>query len=393
MMMNKLKISLLTVVTLVAAASCAQNKQANGYVISGKIKGVNSGMVKLMRHNDSDRTSKAVDSAVLKNGVFELKGRTDNPEVMSLQFSPGNWGMRLFVENSKIAVDIDTAGAEHYDYTAYGMEKGASLKKFKVSGSKVNDEYEQYENDPEQLKFKAAYATLNKMKGMDHEVLRAKSDSISKFYKAWQLKYINDFVAKNPASAAGIYMFSNYYMFESSMPIFAVEAMLAKFQADAKGSVYYTNLVGDIEKRKTVLPGKQAPDFTLLKRDSTSFSLSSTKGKYVMIDFWASWCKPCREAIPHWKEVYQKYKDKGFEIVSVSNDSRWKDWFKAMDQEQMPWLQVCDAFPIKNMPAKVSTLYQIPSLPCYVLLDKNGKILVHTIEEKDIDSKLAEVFR
>ncbi|TKC04395.1 AhpC/TSA family protein [Pedobacter frigoris] len=392
MMMNKLKNSLMAV-TLVAVAGCAQNKSSDGYAISGKIKGVDSGMVRLMHYNEADRTSKAVDSALLKDGVFELKGKIDNPEVMGLQFSSGNWGMRLFVENSKITVDIDTTGAEHYDYTAYGMGKGASLKTFKISGSKVNDEYEQYENNPEQLKFKAAYAALDKMKGADHEALRAKSDSISKLYKAWQLKYINDFVAKDPASVAGVYMFSNYYMFESSMPISKVEAMLAKFQSGAKGSAYYDNLSENIEMRKRVLPGKSAPDFTLLTRDSTSFSLSSTKGKYVMVDFWASWCKPCREAIPHWKEVYQKYKDKGFEIVSVSNDSKWKDWFKAMDQEQMPWIQVCDEFPLKNMPAKVSTLYQTPSLPCYVLLDKEGKILVHTIEEKDIDRKLAEVFR
>ena len=390
--MNKIKISLIAAAALVASAGCSQNKPANGYVITGTIKDIDSGMVKLMRQDDSNRTSKAVDSAMLKNGTFELRGKADHPEMMSLQFTPGNWGMRLFVENSKIRVDIDTAGAEYYDYTAYGMEKGASLKKVEVSGSKVNDAYNQYENDPKQLEFKAAFASINKMKGVDHEVLRAKSDSVGQLYKAWQLNYINDFVAKNPGSVAGLYMFSNYYLFESSMPIANVEAMLGKFSSEAKGSMYYANLIKDLQKRKRVLPGKQAPEFTLLKRDSSSFNLSATRGKYVMIDFWASWCKPCREAIPHWKEVYQKYKDKGFEIVSVSNDARWKDWFQAMDQEKMPWIQLCDEFPVKNMTAKVATLYQIPSLPSYVLLDKDGKILVHTIEEKEIDSKLAEVF-
>ena len=94
-----------------------------------------------------------------------------------------------------------------------------------------------------------------------------------------------------------------------------------------------------------------------------------------------------------WKQVYQKYKGKGFEMVSVSNNSNWKDWFKAMDQEKMPWIQVCDEFPVKNMPSRVGTLYQAPSLPCYVLLDKSGKILVHTINEKEIDDKLAEIFK
>lgn len=377
---------------LIIAGSCNQ-KNAKDYVITGSIRGINEGMIKLVSYMDSNRTSKVIDSVLFKNGTFELKGKVQGPELMTLLITPGNWAVRLFVENGKITVDGDTTGAEHYDYTAYGMDKGANLTKFKVSGSRTQDEYQKFENDPQQLKFKSVFAELNKAKAADYEAQRAQADSISKLYKAWQWNYINDFVAKNPTSVAGVYMFSNYYQFEPGMTVSEIESMLAKFESTAKASVYYAGLARQLEMRKRVAPGSLAPDFTLLKRDSTSFTLSSLKGKYVMIDFWASWCKPCREAIPHWKQVYQKYKDKGLEMVSVSNDSRWKDWFKALDQERMPWIQVCDEFPVKNMPARVGTLYQTPSLPCYVLLDKEGKILVHTITEKDIDNKLATVFK
>lgn len=373
-------------------AGCTRNKPSNDFVINGNIKGTGNGLVKLIRAVDSNRTSKVIDSVEVKNGTFELKGKMDNPELMTLLITPGNWGMQLFVENAKIKVEGDTTGAEHYDYTAYGMDKGANLNKFRVIGSKTQDEYQQFENHPEQLKFKVAFAELNKTKGADHEALRAKTDSLGKLYKAWQWQYINDFVTKNPSSVAGVYMFSNYYLMDSGMLLADAETMLARFTAGAKASGYYAGLSKQFDKRKRVSPGSKAPDFTLLKRDSTAFTLSSLKGKYVMIDFWASWCKPCREAIPHWKQVYQKYKSKGFEIVSVSDDSNWKDWFKAMDQEKMPWTQVCDEFPVKNMPARVGTLYQTPSLPCYVLLDKNGKILLHTINEKEIDDKLAGKF-
>jgi thiol-disulfide isomerase/thioredoxin len=170
-----------------------------------------------------------------------------------------------------------------------------------------------------------------------------------------------------------------------------MQAMVASFQGEAKQSKYYASLENILAKRKAVMPGSIAPDFTLLKRDSSKFTLSSTRGNYVMIDFWASWCHPCRKAIPHWKEVYAKYHDKGFDIVSVSDDFRWKDWFKAMDQEKKPWTQVCDEFPVRNMPARVGSLYMTTYIPFYVLLDKEGKILLYTSDENTIDEKLEQL--
>lgn len=94
---------------------------------------------------------------------------------------------------------------------------------------------------------------------------------------------------------------------------------------------------------------------------------------------------------PHWKELYAKYQPKGFEILGVTNDSRWKDWFKAFDEEKMPWPQVADEFPVMNMPSRVGTLYMAPYLPCYILLDKEGKIILHNPSKEEIDKKLKEL--
>src|SRR5690606_13098994 len=149
----------------------------------------------------------------------------------------------------------------------------------------------------------------------------------------------------------------------------SLKATLALFQGDAKASPYFDSVNKELGLRMAVSPGQVAPDFTALKTDSSEFKLSSTRGQYVLIDFWASWCAPCRASIPHWKEVYAQYHDKGFEIVGVTNDSRWEDWFKALEEEKMPWIQVADDFPIKNMPARIATQYVIPYLPTYVLLD------------------------
>jgi thiol-disulfide isomerase/thioredoxin len=118
------------------------------------------------------------------------------------------------------------------------------------------------------------------------------------------------------------------------MPVVDQEGMLKKFIGHARSSYYQS--VGLACKLMAVQPRSEAPDFTLLKRDSSRFTLSSTRGRYIMIDFWASWCNPCRRAIPHRKKVNEKYHDKGFDMVSVSIDALWSDWFKALDKEQIP---------------------------------------------------------
>jgi thiol-disulfide isomerase/thioredoxin len=386
---------ILGITVLLISASCKPSGQKS-FSIKGTIKGLDSGTVLLRKFNETDRTTKTLDSVVVHQGHFELTGKLESPEMLTLTARPGNWGTSIFVENSEIVLDADTSGAEHYDYTPYGGDKGASLKKVKISGSGNQDIYDRFENDPDQLHFKKVFAEMNKQYEAEKnpelkEKMRSKFDSVGKLSSAWQIKWINAFLQKDSGSSAGAYIFNNYYRSNTSMPLTDMDALLRKFTGDAKKSIYYTNLIKEANLRRALLPGKTAPDFTLLKRDSTSFTLSSTRGKYIMLDFWASWCKPCREAIPHWKEVYAKYKDKGFEIISVSDDSRKADWIKAMDQEKMPWTQVVDEFPVKNMPARVGTLYQTHFIPFYVLLDKEGKILVYSGNEKDIDAKLKDL--
>jgi len=279
----------------------------------------------------------------------------------------------------------------------YGGYKGARIKNFTATGSKNFDDWMQYQNDPEQKKYDPLFAELGKKiqttKDIDEQYkYRDQIDSVSKILNQYKSNYVKDFISKNPSSVAGAYMLRDLYIWNSDLPFADMQNMVAGFNGAAKESKYNKSLENILAMRKAVMPGSEAPDFTLMKRDSSKFTLSSTRGKYIMIDFWASWCHPCREAIPHWKEVYNKYHDKGFDIVSVSDDDKWANWFKAMDQEKMPWMQVCDEFPVKNMPSKVGSLYMTTYMPFYVLLDKEGKVLVHSGDEKKIDEKLKEIF-
>ncbi|MDR6784486.1 thiol-disulfide isomerase/thioredoxin [Pedobacter africanus] len=354
-------------VILLIALPIVVNAQNTDFTLNGQIKGIRGGVVEINRYDSKTRTSSPVTTAKLINGKFVAKGKVNGPQMLGLVVKPGNWGTQVFIDGGNAFVQMDTIGSEHYDYTAYGMDKGARLKAVKVSGSAGHADYMQYE--------KAISAEKNRSK-----------------INETQLGFIKPYINQKPSSVAGVYMLSQHYMFNSQMPLTELEGMLAKFKGAAAQSLYYGNLQQEVAERKAILPGNLAEDFTLLKPDSTEFTLSSTRGKYVMLDFWASWCKPCREAIPHWKEVYARYKDKGFEIVGITNDNRWNLWKKAMEEEKMDWIQVADDFPVKNMPARIASRFKSPTIPQYVLLDKEGRILVVTNHKEDIDRKLNELF-
>ncbi|MNW89260.1 Thiol-disulfide oxidoreductase ResA [compost metagenome] len=389
--LKKINLSLLGILCLCISVKA---QSPAGYVLKGTTHGIKNGKVYLSRYNEEDRTSTDIDSANVTNGTFVFKGKLANAELLGLNIKPGNWSANLFLENSVVSISIDIAGADHYDYTKYGQGKGARLKKVTVKGSGSQDQLDALENNTALAETKSKREALGNQYTAEKsaekkEALKAAIGKLTEEHNAIQFKLINQFIDQHPSAVSGIYAFGNYYKFNSTMPVATLSNTLNQFKGEAKNSNYYISLAKQLKDRQALLPGNIAPDFTLLKRDSTKLSLSDLRGKYVMIDFWASWCKPCREAIPHWKKVYEKYHNKGFEILSVSDDSKWNDWIKAMDIEQMPWPQVIDEFPKKMMPARVGSMYQVHFIPFYLLLDKEGKILVYGDDEKMIDEKLA----
>lgn len=403
--MKKLIFFLACAVFLAALTAChdqhapasATGDGRDSFLIRGRIRGLDSGTVKLYRVNDVERSSKLLDSVAFKDGTFTLTGKLAYPQMLSVKVDSGNWSFRVFAENADMQIKGDTTGSMYYDYTRYGSVKGAELKNFTVTGSEGQDVVTAYNNDTGLKRYDPVMDDLVKKmtaeKNVDEEYrIRDRIDSVRSKKTALQMAWIKHYATLHPASVAGIYLFSDLYMYNSTMPIPELDSTLKLFSGQATTTHYYQALASSLTKRKALTPGNQAPDFTLLKRDSTPFTLSSSRGRYVMLDFWASWCHPCRQAIPHWKEVYARYHAQGLDIVSISDDFRWKDWYKAMDQEKMPWLQVCDEFPIKDFPAKVGTLYMTTYIPFYVLLDKDGKILVYTGDEAEIDKKLATLF-
>lgn len=137
---------------------------------------------------------------------------------------------------------------------------------------------------------------------------------------------------------------------------------------------------------------KEAADFTLPTPAGESLRLSSLRGQFVLLDFWASWCMPCRAAIPHLKELYTQYHASGLEIMSISADAQPEAWKRAVGQERMPWKQVLDTYSGTGNSSDVAGGYGVNSIPFTLLLDKEGKVMAINPDPHTLDKQLKKIF-
>jgi peroxiredoxin len=143
-----------------------------------------------------------------------------------------------------------------------------------------------------------------------------------------------------------------------------------------------------VEKLKATAIGQVAPEIELPNPDGQLIKLSSLRGKYVLVDFWAKWCGPCRKENPNVVKAYNKYKDKGFEVLGVSLDRNREDWIQAINEDGLTWTQVSD---LKYFDSKAANDYNISAIPFSILLDKEGKIIAKNLRGAALDKKLQEV--
>jgi len=346
--------------------------------IHGKVKVPNQGMVVLQKMENSG--IKGIDSVKLgKDNTFEFKGKITEQ---------GFYRLNLFNKQQLMLV-LDKG--EQVEITADGNEaKGA----FTVKGSPGTDYLTRINRLKEDFEAKATQMNQEFTVANQKQDVAAQQ-KIQEQFTALQkanVTAVKKLIDEMGTSLVSLYA-TNFLNVEEEADFAYLSRLAGKFEKEAPHTSYakdFIKQVKDLEKKRASMPtiGKQAPEITLHNPDGKPISLSSLRGKYVLIDFWASWCGPCRQENPNVVRMYEKYKGKNFEIFGVSLDQDRAKWLAAIEKDKLTWTHVSD---LKGWQSAGGKAYEVNSIPVTFLIDKTGKIIAKNLRGQALEQKLEEV--
>ena len=327
------------------------------------------------------------DSTVAEKGVFIFKGLAPEPVRAQLVLDHKHLGLARLGPNA----DVLNLYLEQGSINVIGKD---SVKTALITGSTVNNEDKKYQaaiasSQKAIMIVNNDYYAASDDKKKDQaftDGLQARFDAAQKEYKTAQMQYIR----QNPDSYISLLALQDFA--GQDIDVSTVEPLYKSLSASVRNSVGGIAFSKAIDAARATSIGAIAPNFTQNDVNDKPVSLTDFKGKYVLLDFWASWCGPCRGENPNVVRAYKQYKNKNFTVLSVSLDRPGKkdEWLAAIKADGLEWTQVSDLNFWNNAVAK---LYGITFIPKNYLIDPSGKIIAKNLRGDDLDQKLAELFK
>ncbi len=392
--MNKVEIKnigkriILFAFVISAIVSCSKVKKGE-FLISGTAKGMEDGKTVILQAQDESGTMMvAVDTVKVKDGKFEFKGKIKEPSMYALSFPDYNGGFPVIVENDEIKVEV----------------KKDSINNSIISGTYNNDEFQKFNNEAKKIQKKMMDFQKKNMEAFTNaqqkndtvtmnKLIKQNSD-IQKGLKDMMLKYPET----HPKSFISILMVMEMFRYPD-FDAKKVRKLYDSFDSSLKSTKSAKRIKEQLDqidkmqnkpaaKPLAVKVGEMAPDFSAKNPDGTVVSLKQSLGKVTVIDFWASWCGPCRKENPAVVALYNEFHAKGLNIIGVSLDKDAAKWKEAIAKDKLTWAQVSN---LKEFNDPIALQYNIEQIPTTFLLDSKGKIVAKDLRGAELKAKVAEL--
>ena len=368
--------NVLLFVSILTFLSCGENP-SNGtekIKISVKIDGSgNYDEVRLQKVN-SDYSIELVESANFVEDEIEFNIFVFESTLFRLDFM-GYTSLDLILDKSDVDIFVDDSNSL-FEFTVNGSDDTEILKS-------IENKITNYRSEIRELNINFVEASQNR----DFELVNSIQSEFDFKKNQFELS-LKDYLSSAKSSLA-VLVTADYLNIEENLIFW--ETIYNNYTEEFKDNSYFKNFENKLIKIKSISIGSVAPDIILNDTSGVPISLASLRGKYVLLDFWAAWCRPCREENPNIVENYNNYKSYGFDVYQVSLDRTKEDWVRGIKQDKLPWINVSD---LKYYQSEAAELYNVDRIPSAFLLDPDGKIIAkHTdLRGPNLSRKLAEIF-